>query len=261
MRNQRLLNDATESTKGTVYQFYVAVQKCFELISGQTILIERQGDVTICDYQQVETKKVKDLLTDHHINFWKTLKNWMQDGFDATQYTTLILYTTQRLSNRTRFAAWNEALVDQRATILLEIYQEAQERDNLRQKTNRKPRKNIPECLSCQRYVLDSSRQEKLREVIRKFVIASHSPDMPTLYQRIRDQYCKGILQGKQNDFLNALLGFVISPQSVSSNTWEISYEQFRTKVSELTSQVLSRNTGVSEEVLIRYGFARNGIQ
>jgi hypothetical protein len=108
MSNQPLVHDATASTKGTVYQFYVAVQKCFEMTSGQTVLIERYGDVTIDDHEQVETKHYSDPLTDNHLNFWKTLKNWMQDGFDATRYASLLLCTTQQFGANAKIAAWNE---------------------------------------------------------------------------------------------------------------------------------------------------------
>jgi hypothetical protein len=40
-------NDATESIKGTIYQLCVAVQKCYEMLRGQVVLIESQGDVSI----------------------------------------------------------------------------------------------------------------------------------------------------------------------------------------------------------------------
>ena len=66
---QRLVNDASASAKGTIYQLYVAVQKCFEMIAGQKVLVEQCGDVTVSGSQQIELKLYHDYLTDNHDNF------------------------------------------------------------------------------------------------------------------------------------------------------------------------------------------------
>jgi hypothetical protein len=72
MNTRKLSQDATDSTKGIIYQLCVAVQKCYEMIGGQKVLVESLGDVTIRDHEQVETKYYRDPLTDNHPNFWKT---------------------------------------------------------------------------------------------------------------------------------------------------------------------------------------------
>lgn len=62
--------DATASTKGTLYQLWIAVLKCYEMFkNGQKILIETQGDITRVDDVQIEVKQYSDLLTDNHICF------------------------------------------------------------------------------------------------------------------------------------------------------------------------------------------------
>lgn len=45
MSNNQLVHDASASTKGIIYQFYIAVQKCLELVSGQKVLIEKFGHI------------------------------------------------------------------------------------------------------------------------------------------------------------------------------------------------------------------------
>lgn len=234
MSNNQLVHDASASTKGIVYQFYVAVQKCFELVSGQKVLIEKRGDVTISDSQQVETKLYQEPLTDNHLNFWKTLNNWLQDAFDDTVYSSLILYTTQEFGEHAMIAEWNEADHRRRFEILETIHNYAEERETQRKKKNSTEERSIPEALSFQRRVLDGEKRDKLRRIIEKFVIASGAPLLDDLYKRISDQYCKGILDGKRHDFLNSLLGFVISPDAILDNSWEITYEQFDAKVGEL---------------------------
>lgn len=234
MSNHRLVHDASASTKGTIYQLYVAVQKCFELVSGQKVLIEKAGDVTISDSQQVETKLYRDPLTDNHLNFWKTLNNWMQDKFDDTGYSSLILYTTQQFGGHAMIAEWNGADHSRRIKILEAIHSQAEEREEQRKKKNPADKTSTPEVLLFQRRILDTAKRDKLCRIIEKFVIASCSPLLDELYKRISDQYCKGILDGKRNDFLNSLLGFVISPEAIQGNSWEITYEQFDAKVGEL---------------------------
>ena len=39
MTESKLSNDASASVKGTLYQLYVAVEKCFGMISGQKIIV------------------------------------------------------------------------------------------------------------------------------------------------------------------------------------------------------------------------------
>ena len=232
----RLPHDASASTKGIIYQLYIAVQKCFEMVSGQKVLIERFGDVTISDSQQVETKLYSEPLTDNHINFWKTLDNWMHDAFDDGPYSSLILCTTQAFGEHAIIGDWNDATSSRRLEILETIYKQAEEREAQRKKEGGAGDKGIPESLLLQRRVLDAAKRNKLLRIIEKYIIASCSPLLDELYSRISDQYCKGILNGKRHDFLNSLLGFVVSPGVIHGSNWEITYTQFDLKVGDLKS-------------------------
>ena len=230
MSADKLNNDATASTKGTIYQLCVAVQKCYEMIAGQKVLIESLGDVTIPDSQQVETKFYSEPLTDNHPNFWKTLRNWMQDAFDATPYLSLILCTTQQFGEQSTISDWNSSTLQHRIEILEAINQHAEER----QKKSSNAKLKIPEVLSIQRFVLDSSRRIKLNQVIEKIVIEACSPTLPELHTIIKQRYIKGVLDGKKDDFLNALIGFVTKSNESRGANWEITYEEFDKKVGDL---------------------------
>ncbi|EGR3245044.1 hypothetical protein DC882_24995, partial [Vibrio parahaemolyticus] len=50
------------------------------------------------------------------------------------------------------------------------------------------------------------------------------------------DIYGKGVLKRNVNSFINAQLGYVISPSSTNSN-WEITYKEFANEVSLLTQR------------------------
>ena len=229
MSADKLIHDATASTKGTIYQLCVAVQKCYEMVTAQKVLIESQGDVTISDNQQVETKLYSDALTDNHKNFWNTLYNWMQDDFNVTPYASLILYTTQQFGERATISKWNEATSQERLEILEAIHKQAEERESKRQS-------KASDVLLLQRDVLDLSRRDKLNQVIKIFVIEACSPTLPELHTFIKQRYIWGILEGKKDDFLNALIGYITQPQASKEHSWEITRESFEKKVGDLNN-------------------------
>ena len=236
MIDNKLIHDATASTKGTIYQLCVAVQKCYEMGGGQKVLIESQGDVTIPENQQVETKLYSDYLTDNHNNFWKTLYNWMQDGFNVTPYASLILYTTQQFGEQATISKWNNAAPKDRLKILETIYKQAEERESERQKKASDTKPKTPNVLLLQRFILEKSRRDKLNQVIERFVIEACSPTLPELHTFIKHRYIGGILEGKKDDFLNTLIGFIIQPQATKTQSWEITYDNFDKKLGDLNN-------------------------
>ena len=237
MTESKLSNDASASVKGTLYQLYVAVEKCFGMISGQKIIVERYGDVTVSDSQQLEIKHYGEPLTDNHLNFWTTLKNWMRDDFDEAAYAALLLCTTQEIGDQSLLKDWNSKGTDGRIPILHTIHNHAELRDQKRATSGNKAVHKIPEALSNQRWVLEPVRNNKLQSVVQRFVIAHGSPDLSNLYVQVKEKHAKGILRAKRDDFLGALLGFIICPKTVIQNFWEISYSDFESKVQELTSK------------------------
>lgn len=232
-------NAAVDSTKGTIYQLYLAVLKCFELVEGKSVYIERYGDVTISGDVQIEVKHYAGPLTDSHINFWKTLGNWMRPEFDETKYGSLVLFTTQPMGVNSKLADWNDVDVERRLAILIEIRADSKQRyeDRVAAHGNNKPALSEPESLQIQNRVLDPGNRAKLREVIGRMCISAFGPNMQDLYERVKQQYCKGILVGKRDDMLIGLLGYVICPPVVGQQGWEITFDQFAAKCAQLNSQ------------------------
>ena len=121
MTENKSRQDATESTRGTVYHLCVAVQKCYELREDESVLLEELGDITTEDKEQVEIKQYSDTLTDGHLNFWNTLRNWMDDSFNHASYSSLVLHTTQEFGPRASIAKWNESTTESRIHLLRAI--------------------------------------------------------------------------------------------------------------------------------------------
>lgn len=243
MADRKLSNDASSSSQGTIFQLYVAVQKCLEMTSGQRIIIERYGDVTVSASQQMEIKHYDDPLTDSHVNFWKTLKNWMRDDFDESAYAVLLLCTTQEIGEKSLLKEWNSNDLSGRIAILKKIHEEGESRYQKEVKSGKRDPKKPSESLILQRWVMDPARIDKLLSVVERYIIADLSPDISNLYGQIKDIHAKGILLAKRDDFLNALLGFVLCPKVVVENSWEIGFDEFSAKVQELTAQYCKGTT------------------
>ncbi len=59
MAEIKLVNDVSESIGAIIYQFYIALDKCFELDAGESVFIEKFGDVSNPTYQ-IEVKQYSE---------------------------------------------------------------------------------------------------------------------------------------------------------------------------------------------------------
>lgn len=217
-------NNASASTKGIVYQFYVALENCFELEEGESVYIEYYGDVTISGKTQIEVKNYKKSLTNLDHNFWNTVNNWMNESFSHEKYKSLILHTTQSVSHLSTFKDWNEKDSKTRLIDLLLIHSNYSKRKSKNQKT-----------LKLMNTVLDAKNRPKLIGLLPKISIQHSQIQSQLLHKRIRDRYTKGIPKSSQDKFIRTLLGFIISPQITTDIKWEISFDDFSIEVKELT--------------------------
>ena len=93
----RAVNDATLQKAGDMYQYLIALRDCFDLVDGDTLQIETNGDVSIIndkgDRFQKEVKHHfgKSFISDRDIDFWKTLANWYVDYERIKNFSNYIL--------------------------------------------------------------------------------------------------------------------------------------------------------------------------
>lgn len=217
-----LINDSTKTFKPIIYQFLIALEKCFEMQDDESIWIEKYGDVTSSSGLQIEVKDYQKNLTDLDHNVWKTLKNWLDVNFDATKYKNLILLTTQTISKSSKFIDWNTKNKNEKYQILNLIAKEfnkQKEKSDLTQKLLND--------------VLDSNKSNKLLEILEKFTIQSKADNDEVLYKKLKETRTDGILEEKKDEYLDSLIGYIINPAMTSSG-WEIKNKDFRQKTKSL---------------------------
>lgn len=111
---QKLKFDSTSSIKGILFQFLIALERCFEMQEKQTVYIETYGDVSVLgnlfDSKQIESKLYKRPLNDSDKNVWKSIYNWTREDFPVDTFSSLILLTTQKVPIGSAWLHWNEKI-------------------------------------------------------------------------------------------------------------------------------------------------------
>ena len=218
-----LINDSTKTFKPIIYQFLIALEKCFEEEHfDKSIWIEKYGDVTSSSGTQIEVKDYQKNLTDLDHNVWKTLKNWLDDNFDATKYKNLILLTTQTISKSSKFIDWNTKNKDEKYQILNLIAEEFNKQKNKSNSTQ-----------NLLNDVLKPDKRHKLLEILEKFTIQSEADNDEVLHKKLKETRTDGVLEEKKDEYLDSLIGYIINPK-ITSGGWEIKNKDFRQKTKSL---------------------------
>lgn len=230
--------DSTSTVKGFLFQFLVALEKCFEMQEGQSVYIERFGDVSLvgkAGSEQIESKYYEKDLTDLDKNVWNTLANWMDDSFELDKFSALVLLTTQKVGARSKWRDWNNKSISDRKIILNEIHNSFD-----------KKRDKSEELQRIMNKVFDAEKSSRLDEIAKKLTIDHLSMDGMSYYKKLRDVHARHIPKIQRSAYINALYGYIINPHIVDNN-WQITYDGFAREEKEL-SKKLQENTAVFPE-------------
>ncbi|WP_341266104.1 hypothetical protein WKC53_07130 [Morganella morganii] len=150
---------------------------------------------------QFEIKNYSAPLTDHHENLWKTLKNWLSLEFDHSQYSSLVLHTTQAFGSKTRLKDWNLKTPEQKLQILKDIFEERKKEQISTQKPS-----NIAKI---QTEVMGTD-ETSLKTILSKLTLFTEADNAPDLEEKILNRLI-GIPKNNLNSYLQGLIGFVYS--------------------------------------------------
>ena len=237
-------SDASSQIAGFLYQFIVALDYCFQLTSGQSLYIEKYGDVAIKSdgtYDgdatdiSVEVKMYADEFDVNHHNLLNTLYNWLEDDFDLGQYQTLIIYTTQKIAKGSPLAGWNDKQPEDRVKIVKDSYSKYLKDNKAKiEKKDANKYKTIKKNARQMRRVLDTDRLSSLLE---RVVIIDSCKNLENAYKGLL-KYAKVTTENLQEAFINSLLGFIISPKNMKDG-WKIDYDTFTAQVQLLAVEML----------------------
>lgn len=237
-------NNSTPTIKGFIYQFLVALRKCFELQEGETVYIETFGDVSILgerNTEQIESKFYKSNLTDTDHNVWNTLNNWLKDEFPLDSFSSLVLLTTQKLQSTSVWFGWNDKNIASKLTTL----------KGIAEKYSRKKSNKDPKTEKLLESVLEESKSERLKIILQKFVIDNNALNDIQYYNSIKAIYAKTIPLSRQNEFIRSMLGYVITPKTIDNN-WAIAYEDFTKEVNVLAQSLIDTTTQFPSKIKLQ---------
>ena len=232
----KLKFDSTSSIKGVLFQFLIALERCFEMQEGQSVYIETYGDVSVLgnlsDSKQIESKLYKRNLTDLDKNVWKSIYNWMREDFPVDTFSSLILLTTQKIPIGSAWLNWNGKNPSERMDVLRDIKKSFDSR--------KRKDKNLVTYMNT---IFDAKNATKLSQIAKMLYIDSISMDGNQYHKFLQEKYGKGIPDIQKGKYINHMFGYILSPDIVSHD-WRITYDDFTREAEEIT-KTLVENTAV----------------
>ncbi|UQS87915.1 hypothetical protein M5C90_19195 [Pseudomonas chlororaphis subsp. piscium] len=110
-------NNAALSQLGNLYQYLIVLKLCFESPPGSIINLEQLGDISTSSGYQFEIKhhdSPAHILNDTHVDFWKTLKNWVDNFEHLKSFSNLVLLTSSIVRNDSLLGQWNTLSIEER---------------------------------------------------------------------------------------------------------------------------------------------------
>lgn len=235
--NQKPSNTAAFSQLGNLYQYLIALECGLELSEGQLINIEQLGDVTHADYQY-EIKHHKDpnhQLGDTHIDFWKTLRNWVDNRTVLSAYGNLVLLTSSVVKVDSLVGEWNQLGPQERFDRLLSLHNDIQ--------VSHKEYKTINKHVQKVFDFSDDYSQDDLIYVLEKISIKPSCYTAIALWERLKDHpTLLPIPKNKRTDLLISLLGFIASKGVTSTSKWDIEVSELHEWLREQAEAIRRKN-------------------
>lgn len=228
--------DSTPSIKGTLFQFLIALERCFEMQEGQSVYIETYGDVSILgklsDSKQIESKLYKRNLTDLDKNVWKTIYNWIREDFPIDIFSSLILLTTQKVPIGSAWLNWNGKNPSERMEVLR----------NIKKSFDSRERKN-KNLVTYMNVIFEVQNATRLSHIAKMLYIDSISMDGNQYHKCLQEKYGKSVPNIQKGKYINHMFGYILNPDILNQN-WRITYDDFAREVEEVT-KILVENTAV----------------
>jgi hypothetical protein len=218
---ERATTDTSLTRLGDHYQYLLATESCLNADEGDIIYVESLSDVA------VETKDGKEAIeakhhfstehqiSDRHVDFWKTLKNWVINFNVLKDYKKLILHTTSRISSDSKLNEWNSSDKAGKLAILQSIKEE---------KVTETIRPFVERVFGFdENYTLDN-----LFSILDRFTISAEQPNvLQKVDEVLKREFFKSYPKKNRKHFLDDLLGFVRNKGVESPKEWRVNVTEF----------------------------------
>ncbi len=228
-------NTAALSQLGNLYQYLIALKICLESDDGELVNIEQYGDLTTADYNY-EIKHHNDpdyALIDTHIDFWKSLSNWVDNRNTLKSHSKFILLTSAIVKEDSTFKDWNSSNSNIKHQKILDIHSGIK-KSKYEYKTIQPYLKNI--------FTFNNDYLEKdLLDVLNKITIKHSFENAFALYENLLDHTAFLFSKKKQRPSLvRSLIGFIVEKGILSPQEWDIEINEFRLFLQEQARKTLN---------------------
>lgn len=202
-------NDATKKFLGFPYQQLIAIEETFNAKVDDTIWLECKGDVTSSDTITEVKHHFNDInLSNNAIDFWKTLKNLVDERHLVSQHKFCILSTTANILENSIFHNWNSYTKEEKYTKLKSV-------------THTDTRKNYNQVI----FDLDKA---YLLEILDKFSIKSSQPKIEEKWEELKGHAFLALIPDNfKEQALYTIHGYVTKKAIENNELWHINRKDF----------------------------------
>ncbi len=225
-------NDDTKTKLGDIFHYYLVLEQCLNLQENESIVVETYGDISIVSENDSANMEIKQHLNEHylsdrHIDFWKSLKNWVENHENMKQFKSLVLFTTSKISATSRLADWNKKSSSERLCILKDIGANVKEQEKAFRPLYDK---------------IFSYEEELILDVIERIVLQTEMENVTTVRKRIKSNpFFKLVPDKDQEFFINTVMGYILEKPSSYPHTWSISFKDFSNTANEIRDRLASQ--------------------
>lgn len=229
-------NDDTKTKLGDIYHYYIVLLHCLELEEHETIYIEKFGDIAVASDMNSKNIEVKHhdgvhTLNDRNIDFWKSLHNWVKYHHNMKDFKQLILYTTSTFDTKNKLHSWNSIKAYERLSILLDIgIQNKKNEEGFRPLFTK---------------IFDND-IEVILSILEKMQIYTNQSNVTSIEKKIlSNSFFKSIKKSDRPQFVNNLMGYILTLPVGAPHKWEITCEDFESLACEMRDRYTITSGGL----------------
>jgi len=228
-------NTASLSQLGNLFQYLIALKVCLESKEGSIVNIEKHGDLTTekHNYEIKHHNDPKYTLTKTHIDFWKSLSNWVDNREILSSHSSFILLTSAIVNKTSPFFEWNKSTHEEKLNIINDIKHEVNQ-SQIKYKTIRPYLDKVFEF--SHHYTKDD-----LLKVLDKLTIKHSYENAESLYNELLNHPVLLFAnKSKKPSLLRSLLGFIVEKGIHTPTDWDIEVSEFHEFIQEQARKLVN---------------------